>query len=62
MPLGDWAKPESLSREDLIGFLLNEHLTHSIGMRYADGADDVDAIYREIASRIKKENKDDQGN
>ena len=50
----DWTRPESLTTEELVGFLLNEHEMHAVAFGYTDGVGVVGGVYKEAARRLAR--------
>ena len=48
----DWTNPETLTTDELVGFLRNEHETHGVGWGYAGGTSVVGGVYKEAARRL----------
>ena len=47
-----WENPEELTTSELVEFLHNEHIYHTVGSAYSNGQKVVDSVYKEIASRL----------
>ena len=50
----DWTRPETLTTEELVGFLRNEHEMHAVGFGYSDGVGVVGGVYKEAARRLAR--------